>query len=274
MANRLHEIEEGIRFIQDRIQQKPEIGLILGSGLGVLADEIENPVFIDFQEIPHFPASTVAGHAGRLVAGTLGGKSVLAMQGRVHYYEGYTMAQVVFPVYVMKGLGISSLIVTNACGGINRTFQAGDLMVIQDHLNLTGDHPLIGPNMERFGPRFPDMSRAYNPQYRELAKSKAEELGFTLQEGVYAGVSGPSYMTPTELIMLARVGADAIGMSTVPEVIAAAHAGIKVLGISCITDKAVGEELEPLSHEQVMEMARQARPRFISLIKAILPEVS
>lgn len=274
MANRLHEIEEGIRFIQDRIQQKPEIGLILGSGLGVLADEIENPVFIDFQEIPHFPASTVAGHAGRLVAGTLGGKSVLAMQGRVHYYEGYTMAQVVFPVYVMKGLGISSLIVTNACGGINRTFQAGDLMVIQDHLNLTGDHPLIGPNMERFGPRFPDMSRAYNPQYRELAKSKAEEVGFTLQEGVYAGVSGPSYMTPTELIMLARVGADAIGMSTVPEVIAAAHAGIKVLGISCITDKAVGEELEPLSHEQVMEMARQARPRFISLIKAILPEVS
>lgn len=274
MANRLHEIEEGIRFIQDRIQQKPEIGLILGSGLGVLADEIENPVFIDFQEIPHFPASTVAGHAGRLVAGTLGGKSVLAMQGRIHYYEGYTMAQVVFPVYVMKGLGISSLIVTNACGGINRTFQAGDLMVIQDHLNLTGDHPLIGPNMERFGPRFPDMSRAYNPQYRELAKSKAEELGFTLQEGVYAGVSGPSYMTPTELIMLARVGADAIGMSTVPEVIAAAHAGIKVLGISCITDKAVGEELEPLSHEQVMEMARQARPRFISLIKAILPEVS
>lgn len=274
MANRLHEIEEGIRFIQDRIQQKPEIGLILGSGLGVLADEIENPVFIDFQEIPHFPASTVAGHAGRLVAGTLGGKSVLAMQGRIHYYEGYTMAQVVFPVYVMKGLGISSLIVTNACGGINRTFQAGDLMVIQDHLNLTGDHPLIGPNMERFGPRFPDMSRAYNPQYRELAKSKAEEVGFTLQEGVYAGVSGPSYMTPTELIMLARVGADAIGMSTVPEVIAAAHAGIKVLGISCITDKAVGEELEPLSHEQVMEMARQARPRFISLIKAILPEVS
>lgn len=199
---------------------------------------------------------------------------MLAMQGRIHYYEGYTMSQVVFPVYVMKGLGISSLIVTNACGGINRGFQAGDLMVIQDHLNLTGDHPLIGPNLEIFGPRFPDMSRAYHPPYRELAKKKAAELGFTLQEGVYAGISGPSYMTPTELMMLARLGADAVGMSTVPEVIAAAHVGLKVLGISCVTDRAVGEELEPLSHEQVMEMARQTRPRFISLIKAIIPEVN
>ena len=274
MENRLQQIEEGVRFIQEKIQLKPDIGLILGSGLGVLAEEIENPIVIDFHDIPHFPPSTVAGHEGRLVAGTLGGKSVIAMQGRIHYYEGYTMSQVVFPVYVMKGLGITSLIVTNACGGINRGFQAGDLMVIEDHLNLTGDHPLIGPNMEIFGPRFPDMSRAYYPEYRELAKRKAVDLGFTLQEGVYAGISGPSYMTPTELIMLARFGADAVGMSTVPEVIAAAHAGLKVLGISCVTDKAVGEELEPLSHEQVMEMALQARPRFISLIKSLLPEVN
>jgi purine-nucleoside phosphorylase len=274
MENRLQQIEEGVRYIQEKIQQKPDIGLILGSGLGVLADEIESPVAIDFHDIPHFPPSTVPGHAGRLVAGTLGGKSVLVMQGRIHYYEGYTMSQVVFPVYVMKGLGISSLIVTNACGGINRGFQPGDLMAIQDHLNLTGDHPLIGPNLEIFGPRFPDMSRAYDPQYRELAKKKAAELGFTLQEGVYAGISGPSFMTPTELMMLARVGADAVGMSTVPEVIAGVHAGMRILGISCVTDRAVGEELEPLSHEQVMEMAHQARPRFISLIKGILPEVN
>jgi len=273
MDNRLQQIQDGIRYIQEKIQLKPQIGLILGSGLGVLADEIENPVAIPFAEIPHFPPSTVEGHAGRLVIGTLAGKGVIAMQGRIHYYEGYSMSQVVFPVYVMKGLGITSLIVTNACGGINKDFQPGDLMVIKDHLNLTGDHPLIGPNLDEFGPRFPDMSAAYHPAYRDLAKRKAKELGFTLQEGVYAGISGPSYCTPAELIMLARLGADAIGMSTVPEVIAANHAGLKVLGISCVTDRAVGEDLEPLTHEQVMEMALQARPRFISLIKGILPEV-
>ena len=273
MQTRMEEIIEAAHFIGEKIGEPPEIGLILGSGLGVLAEEIEHQVIIDFHTIPHFPTSTVPGHAGRLVAGVLEGKRVLAMQGRVHYYEGYSMAQVVFPVYVMKRLGIHSLIVTNACGGINPSFQPGDLMVIQDHINLTGAHPLIGENLAEFGPRFPDMSAAYDPGYGELAQQKARQLGIPLQVGVYAGISGPSFMTPVELMMLAHFGADAVGMSTVPEVIAARHGGLQVLGISCVTDRAVGEELEPLTHEQVMEMANQARPRFISLIKAILGEV-
>lgn len=273
MQTRMEQIEEAATFIVNKISALPEIGLILGSGLGVLADEIENPIAIDFHSIPHFPTSTVPGHQGRMVIGELSGRKVMAMQGRVHYYEGYSMAQVVFPVYVMRRLGIQSLIVTNACGGMNPTFQPGDLMAIRDHINLTGDHPLVGPNLEAFGPRFPDMSMAYAPALRELAHGKARALGFSLQEGVYAGISGPSYMTPSELKMLAKVGADAVGMSTVPEVIAARHAGIQVLGISCVTDRAIGEELEPLTHEQVMEMANQALPRFLSLIKAIIPEV-
>jgi purine-nucleoside phosphorylase len=273
MENKLAKIKEAASFIAGKIEVTPRVGLILGSGLGILADEIEQAVHIDYGQIPHFPQSTVAGHAGKLVIGKLNNMPVVAMQGRFHYYEGYSMSVVTFPVYVMKQLGIDTLIVTNAAGGMNRAFAPGDLMLITDHINCTGDNPLIGPNLEEFGPRFPDMSRAYTPELIALAEAKAKELGIKVQKGVYCGISGPTYMTPSELIMLAQVGGDAVGMSTVPEVIVASHAGLRVLGISCITDMAIGEELEPLTHEQVVEVANRTRPRFISLVKSIVNEV-
>ena len=276
----LEQIQEAARFVAERLNgQQPAVGLILGSGLGDLAEQVEDAIHIDYHEVPHFPVSTVEGHAGRFVAGTLEGKSVIVMQGRFHYYEGYPMKKVVFPVYVMKQLGVQSLVITNAAGGMNRSFQAGDLMLISDHLNMTGDHPLIGPNHSELGVRFPDMSEAYSREYRalakELAKSVAGENGETLrlQEGVYAGISGPTYMTPAELKMLAKVGGDAVGMSTVGEVIAARHAGMEVLGISCITDMAIGEELEPLTHEQVVAVANRTKPKFIALVKAFVREL-
>ncbi|WP_139489256.1 purine-nucleoside phosphorylase [Brevibacillus dissolubilis] len=273
MENKAQKIQEAASYIAGKISVQPRIGLILGSGLGVLADEIENPTYINYDEIPNFPVSTVAGHEGRLVVGQLNGTPVVAMQGRFHYYEGYSMSVVTFPIYVMKKLGVDTLVVTNAAGGMNRAFAAGDLMIITDHINWTGDNPLIGANLEEFGPRFPDMSRAYTPELVKTAKSVAERLGVKVQQGVYAGVSGPTYMTPSELTMLARVGGDAVGMSTVPEVIVASHAGLKVLGISCITDMAIGEELEPLTHEQVVAVANRTRPQFISLVKNIVAEV-
>jgi purine-nucleoside phosphorylase len=273
MEKKWQKIEEAAAFIERRLAVKPRVGLILGSGLGVLADEVEQPLIIPYAEIPHFPQSTVAGHAGRLVIGTLNGTPVIAMQGRFHYYEGYSMSVITFPVYVMKRLGVETLIVTNAAGGMNRAFQPGDLMLITDHINLMGDNPLIGPNLDEVGPRFPDMSRAYTPELIRLAEQKAKELGISLQKGVYCAISGPTYETPAELIMLARLGADAVGMSTVPEVIVASHAGLRVLGISCITDMAIGEELEPLTHEQVVEVANRARPKLISLVKSLIGEV-
>lgn len=273
MENKLQKIEEAAKYISNQISTNPEVGLVLGSGLGVLADEIENPLIIDYHDIPHFPESTVEGHAGRMVIGDLNGRRVLAMQGRFHFYEGYSMAEVTFPVYVMKELGIKSVIITNAAGGMNRNFQPGDLMIITDHINFTGDNPLIGPNLEKYGTRFPDMSEAYAREYVEFAEQKARDNGITIQKGVYAGISGPAYMTPAELTMLARLGGDAVGMSTVPEVIVARHCGMKVLGISCITDMAIGEELEPLTHEQVVEVANRTRPKFISLVKSIVPGV-
>ncbi|SEN20856.1 purine-nucleoside phosphorylase [Lihuaxuella thermophila] len=271
---RMQMIEEAKNKIAGETDHQPEIGLILGSGLGDLAKEIEEAVVVPYGKIPHFPVSTVEGHAGQLVIGKLGGKTVVAMQGRFHFYEGYSQQEVVFPVYVMKALGIRMLIATNAAGGMNANFRPGDLMVITDHLNMTGSNPLIGPNEEELGPRFPDMSAAYTPELRELAFLVARKQDVQLQQGVYAGVSGPTYMTPAELIMLRNLGADAIGMSTVPEVIAARHAGLQVLGISCITDMAIGEELEPLTHEQVVEVANRTKPRFMTFIKGILEEVS
>jgi purine-nucleoside phosphorylase len=266
-------IEQAVSYIKEQAGRVPEVGLILGSGLGVLADEIENAVAIDYKDIPHFPVSTVEGHAGRLVIGTLSGKSVVAMQGRFHFYEGYSQKEVVFPVYVMRFLGCRTLVVTNACGGMNRAFAAGDLMLITDHINFTGDNPLIGANDPKLGPRFPDMSQAYDRELIRLAEQVASTQGIHLQKGVYIGISGPTYCTPSELIMLRSLGADALGMSTVPEVIAANHAGLRVLGIACITDMAIGEELEPLTHEQVVAMAERTRPKFIQLVKGILAEV-
>lgn len=216
MANRAQAVREAVAAIRERTGLVPEIGLILGSGLGDLAEQIEDATVIPYGEIPHFPVSTVAGHAGRLVIGRLEGKPVVAMQGRFHYYEGYSMAQVAFPVYVMKFLGTKVLIVTNAAGGMNKAFQPGDLMLIVDHLNFTGDNPLIGPNDDELGPRFPDMSRAYDPELIALAEQKAQELGIRVQKGVYAGISGPNYLPPAELVMLRRLGGDAVGMSTIP----------------------------------------------------------
>ncbi|HEY0828933.1 MAG TPA: purine-nucleoside phosphorylase [Bacilli bacterium] len=275
------QITEAANYIRSKIGSlTPTIGLILGSGLGDIGNQIEESVFLPYNNIPNFPVSTVTGHEGRLVIGRLEGKTVIAMQGRFHYYEGYSLKKVAFPVYVMKLLGIKTLIITNAAGGMNRNFQAGDLMLITDHINLTGDNPLIGPNEPGLGPRFPDMSEAYYKPYGQLAHSLAREikdhqgLELLLQEGVYCGISGPAYMTPAELTMLASLGGDAVGMSTVAEVIAANHCGLKVLGLSCITDMAIGEELQPLSHEQVVETANRTKPKFTRLLRLFVREVS
>lgn len=273
MGKLLQMMEDAQAFIQSRIVVEPQVGLILGSGLGELADEIEDAVRIPYESIPHFPVSTVEGHAGQLVIGTLRGKPVVAMQGRFHYYEGYSMQEVTFPVRVMKALGVRQLFVTNACGGMNPAFKPGDLMIIQDHLNLTGANPLIGANEPTLGPRFPDMSRAYTPELLNLVKDTAASLGIEVQQGVYGGISGPNYLPPAELIMLRHLGADAVGMSTVPEVIVASHMSMQVIGISCVTDMAIGEELEPLSHDQVIEVANRTKPKFISLVKEVVAKL-
>ncbi|WP_209122485.1 purine-nucleoside phosphorylase [Alkalihalobacillus sp. BA299] len=273
MENMLVKINESAAFIEGKISGNPKIGLILGSGLGELAEEIQNPVQIPYDEIPNFPVSTVEGHAGQLVVGQLNGKQVIAMQGRFHYYEGYSMQEVTFPVRVMKKLGVELIVVTNACGGMNKDFAPGDLMIITDHLNMTGDNPLIGPNYNELGPRFPDMSSAYTSELVRFVEQVGNQLDIKLQKGVYAGVTGPTYMTGAELIMLRNLGGDVIGMSTVPEVIVASHAQIKVIGISCITDMAIGEELEGITHEQVVEVANRTKPRFIKLVKQIVADV-
>ncbi|XOK63816.1 purine-nucleoside phosphorylase [Paenibacillus elgii] len=277
--NYVEHIQEAAQWISDRIDRRSlDMGLVLGSGLGDMAAQVEDAIAIPYDRIPHFPVSTVEGHAGQFVIGKLEGKNVIVMQGRFHYYEGYSMKKVVFPIYVMKQLGVQSLVITNAAGGMNRGFQAGDLMLISDQLNLTGDNPLIGINHPELGPRFPDMSQAYTPKFRDLAKRIATQMGqergeaIRLQEGVYAGISGPNYLPPAELTMLANLGGDAVGMSTVGEVIAASHTGLKVLGISCITDMAIGEELEPLTHEQVVAVANRTKPIFIELVRRFVKE--
>jgi len=280
MTDYYTQVAEAAEALKDKLDgRKPRIGLILGSGLGDLANEVANAVTVPYGELPHFPVSTVEGHAGQFVAGELAGKQVIVMQGRFHYYEGYPMRKVVFPVYVLKLLGINSLVVTNAAGGMNRSFAPGDLMIITDHINMTGDNPLIGVNDPRLGVRFPDMSTAYDAEYRALLQRLANAVKdpdgqpLRLVEGVYCGISGPTYNTPAELKMLARAGGDAVGMSTVAETIAARHAGMRVAGISCITDMAIGEELEPLTHEQVMAVANRTKPKFKELVRAFVREV-
>ncbi|KGP72172.1 purine-nucleoside phosphorylase [Pontibacillus yanchengensis] len=264
------QIKDAAQFIQKQSTNQPSIGMILGSGLGVLADEIENPVTIKYGDIPHFPESTVAGHKGQLVIGTLEGKQVIAMQGRFHYYEGYSMQQVTFPVRVMRELGVETLFVTNAAGGINENFNAGDLMIISDHINNMGDNPLIGPNDEKLGARFPDMSKAYDGQLATHAKACADRLGLKVQQGVYVGNTGPSYETGAEVRMLRTLGGDAVGMSTVPEVIVANHAGMNVLGISCISNMAAGILDQPLTHDEVIETTQQVRQDFLNFVKETL----
>jgi purine-nucleoside phosphorylase len=266
-------IEQAAAMIQKQSSVQPRIGLILGSGLGVLADEIEEADVIPYEKIPHFPVSTVEGHAGRLVIGRLKGQAVIAMQGRFHLYEGYPLEAVTFPIRVMKRLGVETALITNAAGGINESFRAGDLMLIRDHINFMFRNPLVGPNDPELGDRFPDMTEAYDADLRRLAKGVAEKLGIDLKEGVYAAMLGPSYETPAEIRMLRTVGGDAVGMSTVPEVIVARHAGIRVLGISCIANMAAGILPQPLSHEEVMETAERVKETFLRLVKGILREL-
>ncbi|WP_227766066.1 purine-nucleoside phosphorylase [Zhaonella formicivorans] len=274
MHNLKHKLEDSIGVInQVRGDLQPRVGLILGSGLGSLAEEITAKKVVPYKDIPHFPVSTVEGHAGQLVFGMLGKAPVMACQGRFHYYEGYTLSEVTYSVRVMQQLGIKILIVTNAAGGINKSFKPGDLMLISDHINLMGDNPLRGKNNPEMGPRFPDMSEAYSQKLGLLAQSAAAELGINLQTGVYAGVFGPSYETPAEIRYLRTIGADAVGMSTVPEVIVANHGGMEVLGISCITNMAAGVLDRKLNHDEVIETAEKVRVKFSGLIKRILDTI-
>lgn len=269
----IQDIVEARDFIMSKTGARPEIGLILGSGLGTLADEIENSVVIPYSEIPHFAKSEAIGHANELVIGELNGKIVAAMKGRFHFYEGYTLDEVTFPVRVMKALGIEKLIVTNACGAINTSFKPGDLMLITDHLNLVGINPLMGPNNDQLGTRFPDLSQVYNMELRSVAQKVASDLDMSLQQGVYAWWSGPAYETPAEIRMMRTMGADAAGMSTVPEAIVATHSNMKVLGISCLTNMACGILDQPLNHDEVIEVAGQVRVKFVQLVKGILKEM-
>ncbi|PYZ99193.1 purine-nucleoside phosphorylase [Alteribacter lacisalsi] len=264
------EMNEAVKFIEGKLNSNPQTGLILGSGLGVLAEEIEDAVIIPYTEIPGFPSSTVAGHKGQLVAGTLEGRAVIAMQGRFHFYEGYDLKLVTLPVRVMKALGVEDLIVTNAAGGINESFEPGNLMLIEDHINNFGTSPLIGPNSEEDGPRFPDMSEAYCRERIALAEETAKEAGISVRKGVYVGNTGPAYETPAEVKMLRTLGGDAVGMSTVPEVIVARHCGLKVLGISCISNMAAGILDQPLHHEEVIETTEKVKADFLSLVKKIV----
>ena len=282
MENRgiLEKTREAADFIEDKITEqqegpgaggeKIETALVLGSGLGGLADEIESPLKIEYADIPNFPAVTVPGHAGRIVCGQLEGKRVMVFQGRFHYYEGYPMEDVVLPVRVMALLGIRNLILTNAAGGINTSFQPGDLMCITDHIKLTGLSPLRGPNLKELGPRFNDMSDAYSKALRKLVSQAALAAGTSLREGVYAYMTGPSFESPAEIRMLRTLGADAVGMSTVPEVIVASHAGLKVAAISTITNMAAGILDQPLSHEEVMETGALVKDKLLGLIREVI----
>lgn len=271
--NLLQRIEEAAQYIAGRSTVKPEVGLILGSGLGVLADSIREAVTIPYADIPHFPVSTVEGHAGELLVGCVGDRPVLLMKGRFHMYEGYAGEAVTFPIRVMKALGVRALLVTNAAGGVNTAYAPGELMLIADHLNLTGTNPLIGPNLPELGLRFPDMSEAYSKRLREKARTIAAAQKLQLQEGVYAGLLGPSYETPAEIRMLRALGADAVGMSTVSEVIVARHAGIEVLGISCISNMAAGILDQPLSHEEVMETTDRVKQQFLQFVIELIPQL-
>ena len=270
LYDRLHAAAQAIR--EEVGAEPPQVALILGSGLGAWADTLTDAQTVDYSRLPGFPSSTVAGHAGRLVVGSRGGLRCIAMQGRVHMYEGHSARAVVFPLQTMLTLGAKTVLVTNAAGGL--VHEPGTLMVIDDHINLMPDHPLTGENDERLGPRFPDMTRAYCPELRELAHRAAAKVGVTLANGVYAGLSGPTYETPAEIRMLRAIGADAAGMSTVPEVIAANHMGARVIGISCITNKAAGLSDSALSHDEVTETATRIREPFIRVVDAILVELA
>lgn len=263
-------VKNAIDLIKKKTTINPTIAVTLGSGLGGLADNIKAEAVIRYEDIPGFPASTVSGHAGEFVIGHLKEVPVIAMKGRFHYYEGYPMQKVVLPTRVISALGVKTLIVSNAAGGVNTSYSPGDLMVIKDHINQMGDHPLIGPNDEKIGPRFPDMSAAYDERMMDMAHEEAKAMGLQLQSGVYAATTGPTYETPAEVRMFRTLGADAVGMSTVPEVIAASHAGVQVLGISCISNAAAGILDQPLSHEEVIETTERVKTNFTELVTRII----
>jgi purine-nucleoside phosphorylase len=261
-------------FVFAQTSLRPEIALVLGSGLGAFADEFSGATKIPYEEIPFFPRSTAIGHAGTLVIGKVGRVPVCGMQGRVHLYEGYSVKDVAFPIRVFARMGVKAVILTNAAGGIKREFTQGTLVVIRDHINLQGANPLYGANEERFGPRFPDMSSAYDRRFREMAVGEGNRIGIGMYEGVYAALHGPSYETPAEIRYLRTIGADLVGMSTVPEVIAARHSGIRVLGISCVTNAAAGILDQPLDHKEVLETAERVKGQFIGLLKALVPRIA
>ena len=269
----IEEIKKAAEYLRPRIIPGTEVAIVLGTGLGGLVGEIETVDSIPYEDIPCFPVSTVEGHKGRLIIGKIGGVSVIAMQGRFHYYEGYTMQQVTMPARVMKLLGIKTLIVSNAAGGLNPGFKVGDVMVITDHINMFGTNPLIGKNLDEFGPRFPDMSETYSKRLTELALKIGKEENLDLRTGVYVGTSGPTFETPAEYKMFRLLGGDAVGMSTVPEVIIAHHAGIEVFGVSIITDSGVPGEIVEVSHEEVQKVAAAAEPRMTKVISRLVEEI-
>jgi len=269
-----NQVSETVSYIQSKLERNPKIGIILGSGLGAFVDSMTDQAYINYKEIPNFPEATVEGHEGRLVFGKINGLEILAMQGRFHYYEGYTMKEVTYPVYVMKQLGIETMIVTNACGGINLSLKPGDLMIITDFINLMGDNPLLGVNDDRFGPRFPDMSEPYNLELIAKARTAAEALEIDYKTGVYAGFMGPYYETAAEIRAYGSMGVDAIGMSTVPETIAANYLGLKVLGISCITNMATGIQKQKHSHANVVRVANKASEQLCDWVIRIVEDFS
>jgi len=271
--NPIDMMNESITYIRKFTSLKPEIGLILGSGLGPLTNEMTESVTIPFEDIPHFAMPTVEGHHGKLVIGNLNGVIVCALSGRYHFYEGYPLSVVTYPVRILGLLGVDKLILTNACGAVNKNFKPGELMVISDHLNLTFYNPLIGKNIDEFGPRFPDASEIYTKELRIIAQSVGKELNIKLQEGVYAWWTGPSYETPAEIKMIRILGGDAIGMSTVPEALVASHMGMKVLGISCLTNMASGILPQKLSHQEVLEVANEVKISFQTLVKNIVRKI-
>jgi len=266
--------EKAAKFILSKTELRPQIALVLGSGLGAFADEFETATKIPYAQIPHFPRSTAIGHAGQLVLGKVDGIAVAGMQGRVHLYEGYSAKQVAFPIRVFARMGVKALIVTNAAGGIDLNYSEGALVALRDHINLQGANPLIGPNDERFGPRFPDMTRAYDPEFRRFVVEAGEKLSLNLHEGVYLALAGPNYETPAEIHAFRTLGADLVGMSTVPEVLAARHSGIRVLGISCVTNMAAGITGKTLSAEEVFETGAKVKHQFIGLLRAIIPRIA
>lgn len=267
-------IMEAVAFIKKNGPLVPRVGVVLGSGLGEFADQVAEKSVVEYADIPHFKKVSVAGHAGRLVLGKVGALPVAVLQGRFHYYEGHDIQDVVFPVRVLAKLGIRSLLLTNAAGGINRELRPGDLMVIRDHINLLGSNPLRGANDERLGPRFPDMSAVYDQKFQEAIAAAEEKIGLAAKKGVYLALSGPSYETPAEIRMLATLGADAVGMSTVPEAVCARHMGLRVAGISCITNLAAGISPKALSHQEVTETAERVKNDFIRLLNLVIPRLT